>query len=66
MNNDISFEKKNFTTKMKLFTTSYHMSTDTSFEKISKKSVTTKMKLYATSEFISNNISFKKKILLQR
>ena len=33
ISNDISFEKKNLTTKMKLYTTGEYMSTQTSFEK---------------------------------
>ena len=53
--------KKNLTTKRKLYTTCGYMSTDTSFENKMKKKLTTKMKLYTTSEFISSDISFEKK-----
>ena len=64
MSIDTSFEKrnkKNLTTKMKLYTTSEFISSDISFE---KKNLTTKMKLYPTSEFISNDISFAPKSII--
>ena len=36
ISNDISFEKKNLTTKMRLYTTSEYMNNDISFEKNKK------------------------------
>ena len=33
MSNEVSFEKQNLTTKMKLYTTSEYMNNDTSFKK---------------------------------
>ena len=47
MSNEISSERTNLTTKMKLYKTSKFISNDISFE---KKNLTTKMKLYTTSE----------------